>query len=490
MVFSLQQFTFLKESGLISMKRICALILAACLCVILAAPASASGGTSPFVGSWKFYSQEGEAPMSHEDVLAAAAMGLDMINGIIVTFRDDGTMSMNAFGQTVEGTWSDCGDGTGLLSLEGDSAPMNVKDGFLRLEMPNGIGVFEPSEVSAEDSTAGVPPLLEKFAGQLQQQIQPPEQKAVDSPLVGQWRFYSMESADPAWNVPHYSLPEQLKNGRDYAGKYTLTFMDDGWFKFCNFYGFEQNNWTDSSDGAVTVSADGRAWECSFEDGLLVLRSPDCVIRYEKTVPIGSTGYHVVVPADFVPGRLTDEEQQNNMVACYRSDGHLLHFDISQFASQGQTLVAYAAAEAEKFGANGTDTVEYNGVPMVFYLTDQEHDGVKYRLASFLFAAGNDFGKLIFSLDGSEEAAELTEQILSSIFYVQPEPEDLHGVIVKKLEGNAFPDRYLVQGDDGNSYEGEYFFGFEDLAPGTAVKLSRHNGDWSIDLEDPRPAFG
>ena len=127
---------------------------------------------------------------------------------------------------------------------------------------------------------------------------------------------------------------------------------------------------------------------------------------------------------------------------------------------------------------------------MVFYLTDQEHDGVKYRLASFLFAAGNDFGKLIFSLDGSEEAAELTEQILSSIFYVQPEPEDLHGVIVKKLEGNAFPDRYLVQGDDGNSYEGEYFFGFEDLAPGTAVKLSRHNGDWSIDLEDPRPAFG
>ena len=471
------------------MKRISTLILAACLCVILAAPAFASGGSSPFSGSWKFYSQEGEAPMSHEDVLAAAAMGLDMANGIIVSFRDDGTMSMNVFGQTVEGTWSDSGDGTGLLSLEGDSAPMNVKDGFLRLEMPNGVGVFEPSDVSAEDSTAGFPPLLEEFAGQLQQP-QPPEQKAIDSPLVGQWRFYSMESADPARNVPHESFPEQLKNGRDYAGKYTLTFMDDGWFKFCNFYGFEQNNWTVSSDGAVTVFADGRAWECSFEDGLLVLRSPGCVIRYEKTIPIGSTGYHVVVPADCVPGKLTDEERQNNRIACYRSDSRPLHFDICQFASQGRTLEEYASAEAQKFGAYGIDTVVYNGVPLVFYLTDQEHDGAKHRLASFLFAAGDDFGKLIFSLDGSEEAAELTEQILSSIFYVQPEPEDLRGVIVMKLEGNAFPDRYLVQGDDGNSYEGEYLFGFEDLAPGTAVKLSWRNGDWSIDLEDPWPTYG
>ena len=167
-----------------------------------------------------------------------------------------------------------------------------------------------------------------------------------------------------------------------------------------------------------------------------------------------------------------------------------MHFDICQFASQGQTLEEYASAEAQKFGAYGIDTVVYNGVPLVFYLTDQEHDGAKHRLASFLFAAGDDFGKLIFSLDGSEEAAELTDQILSSIFYVQPEPEDLRGVIVMKLEGNAFPDRYLVQGDDGNSYEGEYLFGFEDLAPGTAVKLSWRNGDWSIDLEDPWPTCG
>lgn len=472
------------------MKKSLTLILTACLCLLLAAPAFASDGSSPFVGSWKFYSQEGEAPMSHEEVLAAAAMGLDMANGIIASFRSDGTMSLNVFGQITEGTWSDSGDGTGFLSMEGESAPINVKDGFLRLEMPNGVGVFEPSEVSAEASTAGFPPLLEEFANQAQQQFQPPEQKAIESPLVGQWRFYSMESADPAQNVPHESLPGELEKGRDYAGKYTLTFMDDGWFKFCNFYGFEQNNWTDSGSGAVAIFADGKAWDCSLEDGLLVLRSADCVIRYEKIVPVGTTGYYLVVPADYVPGEVTKEEQQDDMIAYYRSPLHAMDFDIYQFAADARTPEEVAAAEAEQYGADGTDTVEFNGVPFVFYLSDEKYDGVEYRVASFLFAAGDDLGELVFWLDGGEEAAELTEKIVSSIFYVQPEPEDLHGVIVKKLEGNSFPDRYLVKGDDGNSYEGEYLFGFEDLAPGTAVILSWRHGGWSIDLEDPWSTFG
>lgn len=477
------------------MKRALTLILAVCLCLCLIAPATAAYDSSPFVGNWKIYSQEGSTPMTHEELLAMAEMGMDMANSMIVTFRDDGTMKINVFGETIEGTWTDNGDGTGTFGMEGEFLPMAVVNGFLMVDMGTDKTVFEPANTSADDASIGFPSLLEEYVNQIEQQVETvmPKEETIVSPLVGEWRFYSMESGDPDRNIPHAALPGLRDEGRDYAGKYTLTFMDDGWFKFCNFYGFEQNNWTDGKDGAVTVYADGKSWDCTIEDGLLVLRSGDNVMRYERTVPIGTTGYYVAVPADYVPGEVTEEDRRDDMVAYYRSDKHLMDFDIYQFAKDGRILEEYAEKEAKEFGADWIDTVVFNGVPLVFYISQEQYDGAEYRVANFLFDAGNDFGEIVFWLDGpndGEEAAELTEQILSSIFYRKPDPEDVNGMIVMKLEGESFPDRYQVLGEDGEMYEGEYLFGFEDLEPGTAVILSWRNGKWSIELEDPWATFG
>ncbi len=477
------------------MKRALTLILAVCLCLCLIAPASAAYDSSPFVGNWKIYSQEGSTPMTHEELLAMAEMGMDMANSMIVTFRDDGTMKINVFGETIEGTWTDNGDGTGTFGMEGEFLPMAVVNGFLMVDMGTDKTVFEPANTSADDASIGFPSLLEEYVNQIEQQVETvmPKEETIVSPLVGEWRFYSMESGDPDQNIPHAALPGLRDEGRDYAGKYTLTFMNDGWFKFCNFYGFEQNNWTDGKDGAVTVYADGKSWDCTIEDGLLVLRSGDNVMRYERTVPIGTTGYYVAVPADYVPGEVTEEDRRDDMVAYYRSDKHLMDFDIYQFAKDGRILEEYAEKEAKEFGADWIDTVVFNGVPLVFYISQEQYDGAEYRVANFLFDAGNDFGEIVFWLDGpnnGEEAAELTEQILSSIFYRKPDPEDVNGMIVMKLEGESFPDRYQVLGEDGEMYEGEYLFGFEDLEPGTAVILSWRNGKWSIELEDPWATFG
>ena len=420
------------------MKRALTLILAVCLCLCLIAPASAAYDSSPFVGNWKIYSQEGSTPMTHEELLAMAEMGMDMANSMIVTFRDDGTMKINVFGETIEGTWTDNGDGTGTFGMEGDFLPMAVVNGFLMVDMGTDKTVFEPANTSADDASIGFPSLLEEYVNQIEQQVETvmPKEETIVSPLVGEWRFYSMESGDPDQNIPHAALPGLRDEGRDYAGKYTLTFMDDGWFKFCNFYGFEQNNWTDGKDGAVTVYADGKSWDCTIEDGLLVLRSGDNVMRYERTVPIGTTGYYVAVPADYVPGEVTEEDRRDDMVAYYRSDKHLMDFDIYQFAKDGRILEEYAEKEAKEFGADWIDTVVFNGVPLVFYISQEQYDGAEYRVANFLFDAGNDFGEIVFWLDGpndGEEAAELTEQILSSIFYRKPDPEDVNGMIVMKL---------------------------------------------------------
>jgi len=474
------------------MKRALTLILAVCLCLCLIAPASAAYDRSPFVGNWKIYAQEGSTQMSHEDLLAMEEIGLDMANSLIFTFRDDGTMLVNVFGETFEGAWTDNGDGTGFFESENESFPIAMVNGFLLVDMGTDVTMFEPADVSADDASIGLPPLLEDIVNQIEEQAETvvPEGKSIVSPLVGEWRFYSMESVDPNLNIPHEALPALLEEGLDYAGRHTLSFKDDGWFKFCDFYGFEQNSWSDDGSGRVTIFADGQEWDCTIEDGMLALRGAYTVIRYEKTVPIGSTGYYVVVPADYVPGELTEEDRQDDMVAYYYSNLHLMDFDIYQFAKEGQTLDNCAAKEAAMFGADGIDRAQYNGVPFVFYVSKELYDGVEYVVANFLFEAGDDFGELAFWLDGGEDAAELTEQIVSSIFYRQADPEDVRGVIIEKLAGDYFPDRYQVQGDDGEVYEGEYFFGFEDLKPGTKVILSWRHGKWSIDLEDPWAIFG
>ncbi len=183
-----------------NMKKALTLMLAVCICLLLAAPASAAADSSPFAGDWKFYAQEGDAPMSHEEILAMAAMGLDMTSGLITSFRGDGTMTMNVFGERVDGTWTDSGDGSGFFTVEGETYPMSVRDGFLRMDMVTAIGVFEPSDMSAENSTAGFPPLLEEYANQIEQQVETvmPKEETVVSPLIGEWRFYSMESEYPA----------------------------------------------------------------------------------------------------------------------------------------------------------------------------------------------------------------------------------------------------------------------------------------------------
>ena len=59
--------------------------------------------------------------------------------------------------------------------------------------------------------------------------------------------------------------------------------------------------------------------------------------------------------------------------------------------------------------------------------------------------------------------------------------EDIPAVVVRKLEGDYFPDRYEVRTDSGDTMECEYI-GFEDLAPGTGVVLSKWGRGWMIEL--------
>ncbi len=459
------------------MKKIISLTLALCLCLLLTVPAWADG--SPFAGSWKIYAMEGDMPVPHEQLAGT------FMDSIAVTLREDGTLSMNLFGEIVEDVWTDSGDGTGVFHMNGYTCQMSVRDGFLYIDMgadmASSFYVFEKSAQSAEElaeSTA-----INWGAVAEEYSYHPPEQEKSDSLLVGEWRFYSRESGDADENIPHEKLAELKEQGRDYADRETLSVGDDGWFKITNFYGFEQNIWIDTGDDTGTLNVSGEDCAFALEDGLLILRAPGSVTRYEKTVPVGTTGYLVAVPADYRAGEVTDEERRDDQLAYYRSEKHLMDFDVYQFPTEGRSLADYAAAEAKEYGADKVESLTVNGVPLALYCSEEQYDGISYRVANYLFEAGDDFGELSFWLDG-EDAEALTEQIIESLSYRQAPQEDLKGVVTLKLKGDFFPERYLVRGDDGRDYEAGYI-GFEELEPGTEVTLSQWGGrDWMIEPED------
>ena len=463
-------------------KVLTALLLCAALCLSLSVTAYAAADASPFVGNWKIYAMEGDMPVPH-DQLAGTFM-----DSIAATLQENGTLSVNMFGEVVEDVWTDNGDGTGIFNINGYACQMSVRDGFLWIDMGAGMSdsfyVFEKSGQSAEKLAEST--VIDWGAIQEEYSYQMPEQVKSGSLLVGDWRFYSRESVDAEQNVPHEKLPALKEQGRDYADAETLHIGDDGWFSITDFHGFESNTWTDNGDDTGKYSINGKDCTASIEDGLLVLRAPDSVTRYEKILTLGTTEYAVIIPADYTAGEVTAEEQQEDQIGYYRSDRHLMDFDVYQFAAGGQSLADYAAAEAREYG---TDTVEYlevNGLALALYYSEESDAGNTYRVANYLFAAGDDFGELSFWLDGGD-AETLTEQIIASICKTKHAPEDIHGVITEKLPG-GFPDQYRVRADDGTLYEAEYI-GFQDLEPGARVTLSQRGGQrWSIEPEDVRPS--
>ncbi len=452
------------------------------LCILLSVPAFAAADASTFVGDWKLYAMEGDMPVPHEQLAGT------FMDSIAASLRENGTLSVNMLGELVEDVWTDNGDGTGIFNINGYACQMSVRDGFLWVDMGAGMSnsfyVFEKSGQSAEELAGST--VIDWGAVQEEYSYQMPEQVKSGSLLVGEWRFYSRESDDAEQNVPHEKLPALKEQGRDYADAETLHIGDDGWFKITNFNGFESNTWTDNGDDTGSCSINGKDCTAAIEDGLLVLRAPDSVTRYEKILTLGTTGYAVIIPADYTAGEVTAEDRQEDQIGYYRSDRHLMDFDVYQFAAGGQSLADYAAAEAREYG---TDTVEYlevNGLALALYYSEESDAGKSYRVANYLFTAGDDFGELCFWLDG-DDAEALTEQIITSICKTKQAPEDIHGVITEKLPGD-FPDQYRVRADDGTLFEAEYI-GFQDLEPGVRVTLSQRGGRrWSIETEEIRPS--
>ncbi|MBE5860412.1 MAG: hypothetical protein E7301_09875 [Butyrivibrio sp.] len=187
-------------------------------------------------------------------------------------------------------------------------------------------------------------------------------------------------------------------------------------------------------------------------------------------IAIGTTGYIITVPSDYYGADVTEEERRDDMIAYYKSDEHLMDFDVYQFPKEGQTLNEYTAEEAHQYGAETFERVFLGegDIDATLYYSEEEYRDVKYKVANFIFETTTEFGELVFWLDG-DDAEELVDDIISTLTYTG-ESYDMIGKVLDKLPEDEYYNHYNVKGDNDEIYICNYN-GEGELEEGTWVYI-------------------
>ena len=183
---------------------------------------------------------------------------------------------------------------------------------------------------------------------------------------------------------------------------------------------------------------------------------------------IGTTGYIITIPSDYYGAEITEKERKDDMIAYYKSDEHLMDFDVYQFAKDGKTLLEYTAEEAHQYGAKDFEKVQLGDIDATLYYSDEEYDGIQYKVANYIFETTTEFGELSFWLDG-DDAYDLAGEIVSSLRYAG-ENYDMIGMVLDKLPQDKYYNHYNVKGDNDEVYICNYN-GNDELEEGTWVYM-------------------
>ncbi len=107
--------------------------LLACLIGLCLALTGCGGGKkieeakASFSGSWSIYSIEsndGTRTVSHEDIALLQSMG----QNVTLTFKDDDTVKLDIFGNTMDGTWKVKKNGTGIVEMGAGKVTITIDD--------------------------------------------------------------------------------------------------------------------------------------------------------------------------------------------------------------------------------------------------------------------------------------------------------------------------------------------------------------------------
>ena len=127
------------------------IIAAACFALALCFALVGCGGVdkSAYVGSWELESGSDES-LDAESIELMKSLGLE----VTLTLSEDGTGSLDLFGETTDLTWEAKSNSEGTITLNDSTAALKLVDGKLTLEDATGSSMTFAKEDASSASSA------------------------------------------------------------------------------------------------------------------------------------------------------------------------------------------------------------------------------------------------------------------------------------------------------------------------------------------------
>ena len=172
-------------------------------------------------------------------------------------------------------------------------------------------------------------------------------------------------------------------------------------------------------------------WPTSEKASMEILNIVDTIDYMSlKQIWLGRSRFTLVVPDDYRPGEISDEDIADDQVAYWYSDASLLDFDVYQFSKEGEpeSVAEYAEKESSAYPivTELVTDAEINQTPVAWYRTVEECDEGEYDTITYIIDGGDEYVEVVFWLDGPTAEAEadyIIHNLIDESLVEQPDEE-------------------------------------------------------------------
>lgn len=210
-----------------------------------------------------------------------------------------------------------------------------------------------------------------------------------------------------------------------------------------------------------------------------------------KTIRLGSSLYAVQIAREFTLLSVSNEDWEDDMVACYHNGNTLLDFAVYQFSKEGypDTLEEFVKEEAEEYEASEIVTGEtVNGISVGIYRSIAEYGSVFRDGLTYVLENNDEYVEIDFWFIGYQAESEARE-IVNSLTLIESAPLSLgaYQIQIPKdftllSEADANPAVYTSVFDSVRLYV-RRFPGAEASLPGFVRAEAARNGGSDIETD-------
>ena len=131
-------------------------LFAAMLCFAVAGCGAGGGADDPkaaFIGSWTLAELSGENSASAEDIELMKSLGIT----VDMTLNEDGTGSLDLFGEVMDGEWSATSATQATLTLKGEAVDLTLADDKLSMTQDGAEMIFVKSAAASSSQASSAP---------------------------------------------------------------------------------------------------------------------------------------------------------------------------------------------------------------------------------------------------------------------------------------------------------------------------------------------